>query len=82
MPVVYVVRCADDTLYTGSTVHLEKRLRAHNNSKAGAKYTRSRRPVVLVYVEEVKDLATARSREAEIKRMTRKQKLILIGISQ
>ena len=79
MPFVYIVRCADGTLYTGSTVDLEKRLRAHNGSKAGAKYTRARRPVELVYREETATIGAARRREAAIKRLTRTQKNELIN---
>ena len=75
---VYILKCSDDTLYTGSTVDLVKRLREHNESKNGAKYTRARRPVVLVYEEKCKTLAQARAREAEIKNMTKKEKLLLI----
>lgn len=75
---VYILKCSDGTLYTGSTVDLTKRLREHNELKGGAKYTRGRRPVVLVYEEKCKTLALARSREAEIKRMDREEKLFLI----
>lgn len=78
MDTVYILKCADDTLYTGSTVDMEKRLKEHNESKNGAKYTRGRRPVVLVYKEELETLAEARAREAEIKRMDRREKLALI----
>ncbi len=76
---VYILKCGDGTLYTGSTLDLEKRLHEHNELKCGAKYTKARRPVVLVYKEKVRDVAEARSREAEIKRMTRDKKLVLIG---
>lgn len=78
MNIVYILKCSDDTLYTGSTVDLDKRLREHNDLKNGAKYTRARRPVELVYQEECETLAEARTREAEIKRMTREEKLLLI----
>jgi len=78
MSSVYILKCSDNTLYTGSTVDLTKRLREHNESKNGAKYTRGRRPVVLVYKEKCKTLAIARAREAEIKRMDRGEKLLLI----
>lgn len=76
---VYIVKCNDGTLYTGSTIDIEKRLNDHNHSKHGAKYTRARRPVMLVYSEEFDDISKARSREAEIKRMTRGEKLQLIS---
>ncbi len=75
---VYVLKCSDGTLYTGSTVDVEKRVREHNELKSGAKYTRARRPVVLVYSEKCKNFAKAREREAEIKRMTRSEKLLFI----
>lgn len=69
--------CSDGSLYTGWTNNLEKRLAAHNQGK-GAKYTRSRLPLKLVYFESYDDASAARKREAEIKKMTRKEKLALI----
>lgn len=75
---VYIVECADRTLYTGWTTDVEQRLKAHNAGR-GAKYTRERRPVRLVYTEEVPDRGTALKRELKIKRMRRSQKLKLIG---
>jgi putative endonuclease len=66
------------SLYTGATSDVAKRLHQHNTAKAGAKYTKARRPVVLVHSEKLKSFATSRAREAEIKRMTRAQKLHLI----
>lgn len=75
---VYILECADGTLYTGWTNCLEKRLAAHNSGR-GAKYTRSRRPVRLVYWEEVPDRSVALSREAAIKALSRKEKLLLIS---
>ena len=74
---VYILQCADETLYTGCTNDLRKRLIQHNGSKRGAKYTRSRRPVVLKYSEKFKTIAKARAREAAIKRLTREKKLKL-----
>ena len=74
---VYILRCSDGSLYTGSTNDVEARLHAHNALKSGAKYTRARRPVELVYKEECADLSAARRREAEIKKMTRKEKMEL-----
>ncbi len=65
---VYMLRCADDTLYTGVATDLDARVSTHNAGK-GAKYTRGRRPVVLVYQEAAIDRAAAQRREAEIKRM-------------
>lgn len=75
----YVVRCGDASFYTGVTTDIDRRIRQHNSKRGGCAYTRSRRPVVLVYRETVQDRATAQVREAEIKRMTREQKLMLIG---
>ena len=75
---VYVLECADKTLYTGSTNDLEKRLTQHNGAKAGAHYTKIRRPVTLKYSERFRTFAKARAREAELKRLTRKEKLVLL----
>ena len=74
---VYLLRCADGTLYCGWTNNMEKRLAAHNQGK-GAKYTRSRRPVELAYSECYATRREAMSREAQIKRMSRQEKLALI----
>jgi len=80
---VYIVKCADDTLYTGISTQLERRIEEHNSSDNGAKYTRVRRPVELVYSEEYPDRSTASKREYEIKKkMTRKEKLALIEPSK
>ena len=70
----YILKCADDTLYCGWTNDLEKRLAAHNAGTA-AKYTRTRRPVELVYYEEFETKQEAMSREFHIKRMSRLEKL-------
>jgi putative endonuclease len=74
---VYILQCADGTLYVGSTNDLEKRLYAHNHLKSGAHYTKIRRPVVLKYSEKFKTYSKARAREGELKRLTRKEKLAL-----
>jgi len=74
---VYIVECKDGTLYTGWTVDIEKRLTAHNRGK-GAKYTRSRFPVVLKYLEQVASKPEAFQREYSIKQLTREQKCRLI----
>jgi len=79
MHTVYILKCSDNTLYTGSTVDLVKRLREHNELKSGAKYTRARRPVEIVYQKVCNTFAIARAREAEIKKMSRKDKLLLIN---
>lgn len=73
----YMVKCKDGTLYTGWTNNLEKRLADHNSGK-GAKYTKSRRPVQLVYYESYETKEEAMRREYTIKRMSRKEKLQLI----
>ena len=73
----YIVKCNDDTLYTGWTTDLDKRIKAHNSGK-GAKYTRSRAPVHLVYSEEHPDKITAMKREYAIKQLNRQQKIKLI----
>lgn len=75
---VYIVRCADRSLYTGVTTDLSRRLRQHNAGTA-SRYTRSRRPVRLVYQERVKGRGAALKREAGIKRLTRRDKEKLIA---
>ena len=75
---VYMLRCGDGSLYTGSTNDVERRLKAHQSGR-GAKYTRSRLPVELVYREEVQDRSAALRREAAIKRLSRAEKLTRAG---
>lgn len=75
--VTYILKCKDDSLYTGWTNDIVHRLKMHNEGK-GAKYTRGRGPVELVYLEEFETKQEAMSREAKIKRLTRKEKLLLI----
>ena len=74
---VYILRCADGTLYTGSTTDVEKRVKTHNTGK-GARYTRSRLPVELAYWESAADRSEALRREAAIKTLSRGEKLRLI----
>lgn len=74
----YILECADHTLYTGWTNNLPKRLQAHQSGR-GAKYTRFRLPVQLVYVEKFNDKVTAQRREYQIKQMSRAKKLQLIA---
>ena len=77
---VYMLRCADGTLYTGYTTDLAARVRTHNGEgSAGAKYTRSRRPVVLAYFEKHEDKSTALRRECAVKRLSRKEKEALVA---
>ena len=75
---VYIVQCSDNTYYTGYTTDVTKRVQAHNEKK-GAKYTRSRTPVTLVYQEASETKSLALRREAAIKRLTRKEKERLIA---
>lgn len=77
MAYTYIVECGDGTLYTGWTNHLEERMKSHNEGK-GAKYTRSRLPVRLVYYEVFTTKQEAMKREYAIKKLTRKDKLLLI----
>lgn len=77
MNFVYILLCSDNTLYTGWTNDLKKRIQAHQNKK-GAKYTYSRVPIKLVYFEEYEDKITAMKREYAIKQLKREEKLKLI----
>lgn len=77
MPYTYLLRCSDGSLYAGWTVDLETRLKSHN-SGAGAKYTRARLPVELVYWEDQPDRSHAQKREAAIRKLSRQQKEKLI----
>lgn len=78
MEYVYIIKCGDGTLYTGWTNDIEKRFKAHQEGR-GAKYTRGRRPLELVHIEVFEDRAEAQRREREIKRLSRAQKIALIG---
>jgi putative endonuclease len=78
MPFVYLVECADGTLYAGWAVNLEQRLAAHNAGRS-ARYTRGRRPVRLVYWEQQPDRGSAQRREAALRRLSRAAKLRLIA---
>lgn len=75
---VYILRCSDKTLYTGIAKDVSKRVVEHNSSDKGAKYTRTRRPVELVYKEKLEDRSSACKREYEIKKLSREKKLNLI----
>lgn len=75
---VYILKCADNTLYTGVTTDLEKRLKEHNFSEKGAKYTRARRPVIRVYSSEFSDRSSACKEESRIKKLSRAEKIALI----
>jgi len=76
---VYILECSDKTLYTGIAKDVHKRLEEHNTSNKGAKYTRVRRPVHLVYYEPSDDRSSASKREHAIKKLTRAKKLELIN---
>src|SRR3989338_810858 len=74
---VYIVKCSDNSLYTGSTTDLNRRLKEHNSDKGGS-YTRTRKPVELIYKERHLNRSKAQKRESEIKHWTRAEKLALI----
>ena len=71
---MYVVRCSDDTLYTGVTTDLKRRLHEHNATRRGAKYTRVRRPVRLIYFESYEDRSSAQKAESFFKSLCRQEK--------
>ena len=75
---VYIVQCSDDTLYTGITTDIKRRVEEHNSSDKGAKYTKLRRPVKLVYSEEAENRSCASKREYAIKKLSREKKLELM----
>lgn len=76
----YILRCSDNSLYSGMTTNLEKRLKEHNsNGSRGAKYLRAKKPVVMVYTETFEDLKTAMQREYEIKQWSKAKKEALIS---
>jgi len=72
---VYIVKCSDNTYYTGIAKDIQKRLNEHNHSNKGAKYTKARRPVELVYKESCEDRSSASKREYAIKKLSREEKL-------
>ncbi len=77
---VYIVRCADDSLYTGITKDVDRRIQEHNEgNKLAAKYTRARRPVILVYKEICDSRSAATKREIEIKLLSRRDKDVLLS---
>jgi putative endonuclease len=75
---LYILKCKDGTLYTGIADDLDRRVKEHNLSKRGAKYTRSRRPVKLVYSRRFRNRSNAQKEEARIKSLSRKEKLFMI----
>lgn len=76
---LYILKCEDDTLYTGITTDVERRFKEHSLGK-GAAYTRAKKAKEILYTEKCKDRSTAQKREAEIKKLTREQKLALIEL--
>ena len=76
---LYLLRCADQTFYAGITTDLKRRTKEHNDSGLGAKYTRGRRPVKLVWSKKFKSRSKALQAEAQLKHLTRQQKKALIG---
>ena len=79
---LYVVMCADGSLYTGITKDIERRLNEHNTSKRGAKYTRSRRPVKVVYQKTYPDRSSASKAEYRFKKLNRKAKLKIVTLCE
>ena len=75
---IYILKCADKTLYTGITVDLARRIKEHNGSKLGAKYTKARRPVKLAYSKKFRNRSLASKEESRIKKLSRAEKLKLI----
>jgi len=75
---LYILKCSDDSLYTGITTDLKRRVGEHNTGKLGAKYTMARRPVEMVYSKKFKDRSNATKQEIKIKKLTREEKLKLI----
>lgn len=76
---LYMLQCKDNSLYTGITTDLERRVKEHNSSKLGAKYTRARRPVKLVYSKEFESRSEALIEEARIKKLARVEKIKLFN---
>lgn len=81
MYTLYLLQCADQTLYTGITVDLKRRIQEHNHSRLGAKYTRGRRPVKLVYSKKFRNRSSASKAESRIKNLSRKEKLELVKVN-
>ena len=75
---VYILECSDHTFYTGITTNLDRRVKEHNTSKIGAKYTKVRRPVKLIYSQEFNNRSAASIEESRIKKLSRTEKLNLI----
>ena len=78
---MYVVKCSDNSFYTGITTDITRRLYEHNTTSKGAKYTRSRRPVELIYWIDFKDRSTAAKAEARFKKLSRKEKEVILNLN-
>ena len=78
---MYVVKCSDNSFYTGITTDITRRLYEHNTTSKGAKYTRSRRPVELIYWIDFKDRSTAAKAEARFKKLSRKEKEVILDLN-
>ena len=79
---LYIVKCSDQTLYTGITTDLDRRMKEHNSSGLGAKYTYSRRPVKLVYSKKYANRSLSSKEEARVKKLPRSKKLEIIRLSK
>lgn len=79
---LYILKCADETLYAGITVDLKRRVKEHNSSELGAKYTRSRRPVKIVYSKKYRNRSSASREEARIKSLSRAEKIGLVKLKK
>ena len=79
MYILYIVRCSDQTLYTGIAKDVKKRVAEHNNSDLGAKYTKARRPVKLVYSKKYRSHSIALKAELKMKKLSRKEKFNLVN---
>ena len=75
---MYILKCSDFTLYTGVTTNVKRRVAEHNEGALGAKYTKARRPVLLLYSEKAPSRSEAQKREAQVKKLSRKQKVALM----
>jgi len=78
---MYVVKCSDNSFYTGITTDITRRLHEHNTTSKGAKYTRSRRPVELIYWIDFEDRSTAAKAEARFKKLSRKEKEMILDLN-
>lgn len=77
---VYIIQCKDNTFYTGITTDLDRRIKEHNNSKLGAKYTKVRRPVKLVFSKQFENRSEASKEESRIKKLSRTEKIKLLNL--